>query len=318
MNRKLLFVAILWLGIAQPVAARDAAAPSNINAVAVSESRVDVSWRDNSTHERGFELYRSANGVRGVFTLVATAAVGATTFPDLGLNPSTQYCYKVRAVFRPSSWTRYSDFSQPACATTAAPPAQPGHLHIPTATTGFDVDVNGYLVRVDSASDQPLGTNASVTVAGVAAGEHTVRLGEVASNCSVDGANPRTITVAGGATTEVLFAVTCGPGPTIQLTTLTTGTNIDADGYGLMVWQRSLGNRILAASAGVPANGSVRFSGLPIGQYDLEVNGVAANCMQVNVLPPVDLTSGGMVSLAQRVMRAGLESPLRDLRQRHR
>jgi hypothetical protein len=299
-NRKLLFVSILWLGVAQPIAA-EIAAPSNTNAVAISESRIDVSWRDNSTHERGFELYRSANGVKGVFTLVAKAAIGATTFPDLGLNPSTQYCYKVRAVFRPSSWTRYSDFSKPACATTAAPPAQPGHIHITTATTGFDLDVNGYLVRVDSAPDQPLGTNASVTVAGVAAGEHTVRLGDVASNCSVDGANPRTVTVAGSATTEVLFAITCGPGPTIDLTTLTTGVNIDADGYGLMVWQRSLGNRILAASAGVPANGSVRFSGLPAGQYDLEVNGIAANCMQVNSLPPIDLTSGGLVSLALNV-----------------
>jgi hypothetical protein len=301
MNRKLLVVCLLGLGITQPIAAQ-VAAPSNTNAVPVSESRVDVSWRDNSTNESGFELYRSASGVNGVFSLVARAAPGATAHGDVGLNPSTQYCYKVRAVATMGGGRmRHSDFSKSACATTAALPAQPGNIHITTATTGFDVDVNGYLVRVDTAPDQPLGTNASVTIAGVAAGEHMVRLGDVASNCSVEGANPRAVSVAGGATTEVLFAVTCGPGPAIELTTLTTGANLDADGYGLMLWQRSMESRILAASAGVPANGSVRFFGLAAGEYDLEVNGIAANCMQINSLPPVDLTSGGMVSLALNV-----------------
>jgi hypothetical protein len=300
MHRALLLVCLLGLAVTQPAAAQ-IAAPSNTNAVAVSESRVDVSWRDNSTNERGFELYRSASGVHGMFALVAKAPAGATNFGDLGLNPSTQYCYKVRAVTTLGGRTRHSDFSNPACATTAAPPAQPGSINITTATSGFDVDVNGYRARVDSAPEQPLGTNAAITVTGVAAGEHTVRLADVATNCSVEGANPRTVSVASGATTEVAFVVACGPGPTIELTTLTTGANLDPDGYGVMLWQRAAGSRILAASAGVPANGSVRFFGLPTGEYDLEVNGVAANCMQVNSLPPVDLSSGGVVSLALNV-----------------
>jgi hypothetical protein len=175
---------------------------------------------------------------------------------------------------------------------------QPGKIHITTATAGFDVDVNGYRAAVDNAPEQPVGTNASVTVTGVAAGEHSVRLADVASNCSVEGANPRTVSVAGGATTEVAFLVNCGPGPTIELSTLTTGANLDPDGYGVLVWQRTAGSRILAASAGVPANGSVRFFGLPTAEYELEVNGIASNCMQVNALPSVDLSSGGQVALA--------------------
>ena len=314
LNRKLLLIGLVGLGVTQPgLADGQVAAPSDINAVSISESRVDVSWRDNSRNESGFELYRSANGQNGMFTLVTKTVAGATTFGDLGLNPSTQYCYKVRAVLRLLGRTRHSDFSKPACATTAAAPVQPGNIHITTATSGFDVDVNGYRVRVDSAPEQPLGTNASVTVAGVAAGEHTVRLGDVASNCSVEGTNPRTVSVAGGTTTDVSFVVTCGPGPTIELSTLTTGANIDADGYGLMLWQRSGGSRILAASAGVPANGSVRFFGLPSGEYEFEVNGVAANCMQVNMLPPVDLTSGGMVSLALNMSCAPISSPLFEI-----
>src|SRR5260370_16470941 len=42
-------------------------APSNTNAVAVSESRIDVSWQDNSSNETGFEVYLSATGPSGSF-----------------------------------------------------------------------------------------------------------------------------------------------------------------------------------------------------------------------------------------------------------
>lgn len=301
--RKLLFVCFLGFGIGQPavlLAQPKLAAPSSANAVAISEGRVDVSWTDTTTKEDGFEVYRSATGVTGVFTLVARTGAGATALGDVGLNPSTQYCYRVRAIATLGNRMTFSGFSNTACATTATPPAQPGAIRISTATSGFDADVDGYFVRVDKSPDQSIGTNAAVTVTGLAAGDHSVFLGHVAPNCSVEG-NPRTVSVTGGATTEVVFAVACGDGPTIQLTTLTTGENIDADGYGVMVWQRSTGSRILRASAGVPANGTVRFFGLTTGEYDVEINGIAGNCMQVNTLPMVDLTSGGSVALALNV-----------------
>jgi hypothetical protein len=298
--------AAVWLIalITQPVelyAASQLTAPSNTNAVAVSESRIDVYWKDNSTNEAGFEIYRSADGPSGLFTLVANAAAGVTALGNSALNPSTQYCYKVRALTKSGGRTRYSDFSKPACATTLTPPEQPGSIHISTATSGFDLDVNGYLLALDQVAGQAIGTSAAVTLTGVASGPHTLTLYGVASNCSVEGANPRTVSVAGGATTEVAFAVTCGSGPTIQLNTVTTGVNLDADGYGVMLWMRITGGRMLAASASVPANGNVRFFGLTTGEYDLEVNGIAANCMQINSLPPVDLTSGSTASLALNV-----------------
>lgn len=305
MSNSILSAAVWLIGlIAQPVelyAASQLAAPSNTNAVAVSESRIDVSWKDNSTNETGFEIYRSELGPDGLFTLVAKTAAGVGTFGNTALNPSTQYCYKIRALATARSRTSYSNFSKPACATTLAPPAQPGSIHITTATTGFDLDVNGYLLALDQVAGQAIGTSAAVTLTGVAAGPHTLTLYGLASNCSVEGANPRTVSVAGGATTEVAFAVTCGSGPTIQLNTVTTGANLDADGYGVMLWMRITGGRMLAASASVPANGSVRFFGLTAGVYDLDINGIAANCMQINSLPPVDLTSGGTASLALNV-----------------
>jgi len=300
MNRKLLLVYLVGLGIAQPVAAQQIAAPSNTTASSISESRVDVSWRDNSRNENGFELFRSASGANGVFSLVGNAAAGVNTLGDLGLNPSTQYCYKVRAFGRSGNRTRYSDFSNPACATTAAPPVQPGTIHIVTATTGFDLDINGYFARLDGGPEKPIGTNAYLTIPNVEAGQHAVLLGQLASNCFVEGANPRAVNVSGGAVTEVLFTVTCGAGRAIEVASLTTGTNLDPDGYNLTLWQRTMGSRTFVASAGLPANGNVRFFGLDPSQYELEVGGVAANCV-ASSLPPVDLASGGIASLVFNV-----------------
>jgi len=50
-------------------------APSNTNAVAMSDSKVNVSWQDNSPNETGFEVHRSTNGPSGAFTLIAIDAI---------------------------------------------------------------------------------------------------------------------------------------------------------------------------------------------------------------------------------------------------
>src|SRR5436309_12469408 len=136
----MLRLALVACGGSQPVepatpAARSAMvsssvkAPSGTNALAVSESRIDVSWGDNSTNETGFEVHRSTAGASGAFGLLASRGPGATGYSDLGLAPSTQYCYKVRAFRTTGGQTGYSEFSTAACATTLAPP-------IPAAPSG--------------------------------------------------------------------------------------------------------------------------------------------------------------------------------------
>jgi len=97
-------------------------APSAANAVAASQSRIDVSWTDNSTNETGFEVHRSTEGPAGTFTLQFSAGARVTTYGDAGLAPSTQYCYRVRAFRTTGSNTSYSQFSATACATTLGPP----------------------------------------------------------------------------------------------------------------------------------------------------------------------------------------------------
>lgn len=97
-------------------------APSGTAAVAASYNRIDVSWQDNSSGETGFEVHRSTSGPAGTFTLRASTGAGVTSYGDLGLTPSTQHCYKSRAVKMSGRKTSYSGFSGSACATTLVPP----------------------------------------------------------------------------------------------------------------------------------------------------------------------------------------------------
>lgn len=133
-----------------PVAFRVTEAPSGTNAVAVSHTRIDVSWADNSTNETAFEVHRSITGLSGEYSLRASTSAGATSYSDLGLNPSTEHCYKVRAVRTTGRKTTYSEFSA-ACATTLAPP-------VPAAPSGADAKPAGSTVVevrwVDQSTDE--------------------------------------------------------------------------------------------------------------------------------------------------------------------
>src|SRR2546430_9150968 len=60
-------------------------APSAASAVAVSETRIDVGWQDNSTSESGFEVHRSTTGLSGTYALLASAGAGGTSYSDGGV-----------------------------------------------------------------------------------------------------------------------------------------------------------------------------------------------------------------------------------------
>lgn len=115
------------------------AAPSNTAAVAASESEIDVSWQDNSTTESGFEVYRS-DSQTGTFTLRATVNADAVTYRDVGLAPSTAYCYKTRAKRVTGAKTTYSDFSNTTCAKTITP--------LYSASDAYAVALDSSTVRV--------------------------------------------------------------------------------------------------------------------------------------------------------------------------
>src|SRR5207244_13473243 len=83
-----------------------------------------------------------------------------------------------------------------------------GDLRVTTSTTGLNPDPDGYVVTVDGGPGQAIGINATVTFSGLAAGDHVVALGGVATNCSV-GENPRTVAVPAGGCAQPTFIVDC-------------------------------------------------------------------------------------------------------------
>lgn len=108
-----------------PEAPSAPAAPSDLAATAASESRVDLTWTDNSDDETRFELERRAG--QGDWTVIATPEADATSHADTGVEGGVSYTYRVRAC----NDLGCSDPSGEAAATTPAPvgpPAPPSGL----------------------------------------------------------------------------------------------------------------------------------------------------------------------------------------------
>jgi hypothetical protein len=154
--------------------------------------------------------------------------------------------------------------------TCAALPPSAGTLRVTTGTTGDDPDPDGYAIAIDNGVPQPVGANATVDIASVAAGSHAVTLSGLAPNCtSLD--NPRSITIPAGGLAVATFTVTCIPATgTIATTTVTTGGSIDADGYVARVDG--------GAGKEIPANGTVTRAGLVPGPHTVKLDNVASNC----------------------------------------
>ena len=193
-----------------------------------------------------------------------------------------------RTVTVPSGGTVSTTF----CVSCAPTGGGTGSLTVTTSTTGSDLDPDGYTVTLDGgATSQPIATNGSVSFTGPA-GDHSVALSGVAANCTVSGANPRTVTVPSGGTVSTTFSVSCAPtgGGTgsLAVITSTTGSNLDPDGYTITIDG--------SFSQPIATNGSVTFTG-PSGDHTLALSGVASNCSVSGANPrTVTVPSGGTTS----------------------
>jgi preprotein translocase subunit YajC len=171
--------------------------------------------------------------------------------------------------------------------TCAAPPPRAGSLRIATTTSGPDPDADGYTFAVDSGAPQPIGVNAAASVAEIAAGDHVVALSGVATNCTLQGANPRTVTVSAGDTAEVSFSIACvATTGTIRVSVATSGAPADPDGYAVTLDGSDPGQA-------VAANGTVSFTRVRPGSHVVALTGLAGNCTVTgDVSRTVNVTAG--------------------------
>jgi hypothetical protein len=82
--------------------------PDNLAGKALDKSSVSLSWSDNSPSELGFEVYRSADGSPGSFTLLSTTQANVSSISDTGLKQGGTYYYKVRAKYSENEFSEFS------------------------------------------------------------------------------------------------------------------------------------------------------------------------------------------------------------------
>lgn len=80
---------------ASAVAASIPKPPSYPGATAISSSKIELTWEDNSDNETGFKIERKKSGE--VYSQIKTMDKDITTYFDTGLTGSTKYIYRVRA-----------------------------------------------------------------------------------------------------------------------------------------------------------------------------------------------------------------------------
>ena len=166
-----------------------------------------------------------------------------------------------------------------------------GALAVASTTTGSDADPDGYLVMVDAAATQAVGSNGLAAFTGLAEGVHEVGLLGVAANCIVQTNNPRADTVVAGVTGGNRFDVGCESKGSLFVSTGTTGVDLDADGYSVTV-DGSL-------SQPVGTNGNIWFTGVPTGSHTVSLSGMAENCTVSGPNPrTVTVTAGGTAPTA--------------------
>jgi acid phosphatase type 7 len=84
------------------------AAPGGLSATAVSSTRINLSWTDNSSNESGFRIERCKNTNCTNFAQIAQVGAGVTTFADTTVSKNTAYSYRVRA-FNAAGNSAYSN-----------------------------------------------------------------------------------------------------------------------------------------------------------------------------------------------------------------
>lgn len=152
--------------------------------------------------------------------------------------------------------------------------ARIGSIGVSASTAGVELAPAAYLVRVDTGAAQTLDVNGAVTLSNVHEGTHLVTLSSIGDNCRVGGKNPQWVNVSFGATTSARFDVRCAPTVRIQVTTSSSGVDVDPDGYTLEL----VGDGV-TESIPIPSNGTLTTPPLFGGTYDVTVHGISQNCL---------------------------------------
>ena len=127
------------------------AAPSNLATTAVGTHQINLTWADNSTFERGFEIdYSTDSGFAAASTTTVTISTASTTnYSVTGLLEGTTYYFRVRAthpVVGASAWSNTAS----AITDTSTLPAPWVSSDVddptPTGSASYNVDTDAFRI----------------------------------------------------------------------------------------------------------------------------------------------------------------------------
>jgi len=168
-----------------------------------------------------------------------------------------------------------------------------GSVAITTTTAGDAPDTDGYRLLIDESQATTIGVVDTLERNDLEPGEHTIHLVGVADTCTVEGDNPRTVSVVAGETVRVDFLITCAAGAgAVRVRVSTSGSPVDPDGYVVKLDGGDPGQP-------VPATGEVTFAGVPAGDHTVELSGLEQGCsVDGNPTQPVAVAGGGVAEVA--------------------
>ena len=111
------------------------APPTNLTATAVSQSQINLHWKDNSTNERGFQIERSPNGTTG-WKVIDRVRLNVEDYQDTTAACGSTYYYRVNA-FTAGGFSAYTNVAHDT--TLVCSLAAPTNL---TATTTITDHIN--------------------------------------------------------------------------------------------------------------------------------------------------------------------------------
>ncbi len=212
--------------------------PTNLSAVAVSQSQVDLTWMDNSNDEEGFDVTRArdADFTQELISFdVPGLPKNTTAFSDFTVLPSTTYFYSVGA-FNANGDSLESNVVSVTALAPPAPPTAPADL-MATAVgprrvdlSWTDTSANETEFRIERADDVNFTTNlVQQTVVGnvTTASDTTVAAGATVS-FRVIASNPLGNSPSSNVATVTTPASTTAPAaPSGLSTTIISATQVD-------------------------------------------------------------------------------------------
>jgi hypothetical protein len=174
-------------------------------------------------------------------------------------------------------------------------------VEITVTTTGIELDADGYTVQVDAKSARPVKSIESIQTRDIQPGDHTIYLGGVADNCTVRGANPRTVTVPAEGVRITIEVVCAGRTGQVLVSTRTRGPSSDPRSHVI-----AIDDSVRAAID----TGIVLLQGLAPGTHVIELQGVPPHCTADGNPRGVTVRPGQTTTLEFPIVCIGLHGTL--------